>query len=183
MELNRHCKLLAMIEKRIGRFDDYCLYATRDIAKGTLLFSFQDWIEDEKEGWLDLPVSKVDSLPAETKQVFLKYGYDHDFGRIVGPSDKKYAKNDSNFMNHSCDPNMVYDQKDNIIAKRDIKKGEELTIDYANFVVNVDQDFTCRCGASNCRKHIKKDDWKKLCHEIGYGFPTFMHKEIKKILG
>lgn len=171
-----------MIEKKIGRFQDYCLYAKVPIKKDTILFSYLDWIEDEKEGWLNLSVEEVSHLPKDVQQVFLKYGYDRDFGRIVGPSNKKFAQNDSNFMNHSCEPNMVYDEKDNIIAKKDIKAGDELTIDYANFVVNVDQDFICRCGSKKCRGKILKDDWKKLCLEIQYNFPTFMHKEIRKIL-
>jgi SET domain-containing protein len=171
-----------MIEKKIGTFSDFALYAGAEIKKGALLFSFADWIEDEKEGWLRLKSSQLSTLPEDVKKVFLKYGYDHDWDEMVGPTNSKFAKNDSNFMNHSCDPNMVYDEKDNIIAKRDIKKGEELTIDYANFVVNVDQDFECRCGAKNCRKHIKKDDWKILCKEIGLNFPTFMHAKIKEYL-
>ena len=171
-----------MIEKRIGTFSDFALYAGSDIKKGKVLFSFEDWIEDEKEGWLRLTKDQAMELPQDVKNVFLKYGYDHDWNEMVGPTDTKFAKNDSNFMNHSCDPNMVYDEHDNIIAKRDIKKDEELTIDYGNFVVNVDQDFTCRCGAPKCRGKITGSDWKILCKEIGLGFPTFMHPKIKEYL-
>jgi len=77
---------------------------------------------------------------------------------------------------------MIYDENDNIIANRIIYKGEELTIDYGNFIVNVDQNFNCRCGAESCRGRITKEDWKSLVHKLGFHFPKFMHPEIEKIL-
>ncbi|TGK40329.1 SET domain-containing protein [Leptospira andrefontaineae] len=171
-----------MIERRTNKFGENGIFASQPIAKGTLLFSYSEWIEDEEFGWKVLSVSEADELPEEEKEIFMKYGYDVDFGLVTGPSGSEFVINHSNFMNHSCDPNMWYDQTDNIIAKRDIEVGEELNIDYGNFVVNFDQTFECACGSSNCRKFIRKDDWKLLLPQYNLNFPTFMHKEIKKIL-
>jgi len=56
-------------------------------------------------------------------------------------------------QNHSCDPNTRYDGLD-LIAVRDINKGEELTLDYAELLDEQAETFECRCGASNCRKTI-----------------------------
>lgn len=171
-----------MIEKRVSAHGDFALYATQNIKKGTRLFSYAEWIEDEQFGWSTLSVEELMALPEEDQNLYLRYAYDVDFNRMIGTFDWTNARNDSNFMNHSCDPNMQYDAEDNIIARRDIRAGEELTIDYAFFVVNVDQNFECRCGSPNCRRFIRKDDWKSLAREYGLNFPTFMHSEIKNLL-
>ncbi|AJR15682.1 SET family protein [Leptospira interrogans serovar Linhai str. 56609] len=173
--------IFCMIEKRINKFGENGTFATKDIPKGTLLFSYSEWIEDEEFGWKVLTVEEAESLPDSEKDIFMKYGYDVDFGLVTGPTSDQYVINHSNFMNHSCDPNMWYDQDDNIVAKRDIRAGEELTIDYANFIVNFDQTFECGCGSVNCRKFIRKDDWKLLVNEYQMNFPKFIQKEIKKL--
>lgn len=59
------------------------------------------------------------------------------------------------YINHSCEPNLVARiLKGHIIymTLRDIKKGEELTIDY-HFPKNVDK-VPCSCGAAKCRGTI-----------------------------
>lgn len=173
---------LNMIEKRQNQHGDFGLYALVDIPANTRLFSYNEWIEDEKFGWEVLTLDELDKLSYEDRDHFLKYGYDFDFGKIIGTFNHENARNHSNFMNHSCDPNMIYDTDDNIIAKRHIFTGEELTIDYGNFIVNVDQGFICRCGAHSCRGRITKDDWKNLVPVLGYNFPKFMHTEIEKLI-
>ena len=61
--------------------------------------------------------------------------------------------NETAFINHSCDPNafirIVPGQKVAIFARRDIRPGEELTIDYRD----PNHPGVCRCGASNCRSN------------------------------
>lgn len=171
-----------MIEKKQNDHGDFGLYALVDIPAQTRLFSYSEWIEDEQYGWQVLSLEELDALPLEDREQFLKYGYDVDFGKIIGTFTHENARNHSNFMNHSCDPNMIYDTEDNIIAKRHILAGEELTIDYGNFIVNVDQNFICRCGAESCRGRITKEDWRNLVPQLGYNFPRFMHEEIGRIL-
>ena len=53
-------------------------------------------------------------------------------------------------QNHSCSPNTVYDGL-NVIATRNILKGEELTLDYASFLDENMESFNCQCGSPNCR--------------------------------
>ena len=53
-------------------------------------------------------------------------------------------------QNHSCDPNTAYDGL-NVVALRDIKKGEELTLDYATFLDEHMEPFQCQCGTAKCR--------------------------------
>lgn len=57
-------------------------------------------------------------------------------------------------QNHSCDPNTQYSGL-NVIAKKEIKKGEELTLDYTSFLNNEMESFICNCGAPNCKKIIQ----------------------------
>lgn len=59
------------------------------------------------------------------------------------------------YINHSCEPNLVARiQKGHILymSVRDIRPGEELTIDY-HFDKKV-QAVPCRCGAAGCRGTI-----------------------------
>ena len=59
------------------------------------------------------------------------------------------------FINHCCDPNCyAWIHKEHILymSLRDIRKGEELTIDY-HFDKDV-QRVPCRCGAMTCRGTI-----------------------------
>lgn len=52
-------------------------------------------------------------------------------------------------QNHSCDPNCSYEGL-NVVALRNISKGEELTLNYASFLDEHMEPFNCRCGAPNC---------------------------------
>ena len=58
------------------------------------------------------------------------------------------------YVNHSCDAN-TYAGNFCDIAKRNIKKGEEITGDYSE-----DEtpgfEMKCSCGSKNCRKVIKR---------------------------
>jgi uncharacterized protein len=58
-------------------------------------------------------------------------------------------------INHSCNPNLyTWIFKGHILymSKRDIERGEELSVDY-RFSKKVER-VRCRCGASNCRGTI-----------------------------
>jgi D-alanine-D-alanine ligase len=53
-------------------------------------------------------------------------------------------------QNHCCDPNTHYIGLD-VIALHPIKIGEELTLDYADFLDEHMDPFNCRCGSKSCR--------------------------------
>ncbi len=58
-------------------------------------------------------------------------------------------------INHSCDPSLFSAvMKGHIIymSRRDIKRGEELTVDY-RFAKNM-ETVPCKCGAARCRGTI-----------------------------
>ncbi len=56
-------------------------------------------------------------------------------------------------QNPSCDPNTRYEGL-NVVASRNIKKGEELTLNYTDFLDGHMEPFECRCGAANCRGFV-----------------------------
>lgn len=77
------------------------------------------------------------------------------------------------FINHSCDPNLrifarVGDHADKhihdlaLFAIKDIQRGEELTFDYVDGVVeepdemdgSVEGMTACLCGSKNCRRFL-----------------------------
>ncbi len=71
------------------------------------------------------------------------------------------------FLNHSCDPNAAIKGTKSLVALRDIKIGEELTIDYSITDPDPLWEMPCLCGADNCRKlirsieHLPSDVFKK----------------------
>lgn len=79
--------------------------------------------------------------------------------------DGNVPENIARFINHSCNPNCNFDIKNNHIwikAKKDIKKGEELSYNYG-FDFEDHKRYPCRCGAHNCIGYILCDDhWGKI---------------------
>jgi len=61
---------------------------------------------------------------------------------------------------HSCDPNAWLEGL-NIVARRDIKKGDEITMEYATFCGDNLESFTCSCKSADCRGTITGIDYLK----------------------
>ncbi len=65
--------------------------------------------------------------------------------------------NGTHYINHSCQPNAYMKTiRGHVLffALRDIRPGEEITIDYEN-TLHSDRK-RCTCGAANCRRTINK---------------------------
>ena len=107
------------------------LFADQDIPKGTLVQKFIDGFD------LIVQPNQLIDASDEGKKQFLKYSYHH---KISG----NYILNcdDARFLNHSFHPNLIADPDggENDVAARDIKAGEELTVNYENF----DADYTLK---------------------------------------
>jgi SET domain-containing protein len=58
------------------------------------------------------------------------------------------------FLNHSCNPSAGIRGKKTIVALREIKEGEEVTIDYSIIEGDPRWELNCLCGEDNCRKKI-----------------------------
>lgn len=68
----------------------------------------------------------------------------------------------SDYLNHSCDPNVGLRDAISIVAIRDIPAGEELVIDYTFWECDSTWKLknVCNCGGWNCRKNVTGEDWK-----------------------
>jgi len=90
----------------------------------------------------------------------------------LGINEEQYIDLDefSRTFNHSCDPNAFIKGKNELVALRNIKKGEEITYDYST-TMNDNEDkiikagrtlWTCKCNCKekNCRGLI--DQFKTL---------------------
>jgi uncharacterized protein len=66
--------------------------------------------------------------------------------------------NETAYINHSCDPNafmrVMPGEKVAIFARRDIRPGDELTINYRD----PNHPVVCKCGADNCRSKRRRRD-------------------------
>lgn len=73
-------------------------------------------------------------------------------------------KDYSDFLNHSCDPNVGMDDCITMIAIRDVLQDEELTFDYS--FCEADENWSmrtiCNCEKPCCRQIITGSDWKKV---------------------
>lgn len=56
-------------------------------------------------------------------------------------------------LNHSCTPNARF-QNRWLIATRDIKPEEEITINYMATEPDISHRFHCKCGSENCKRTI-----------------------------
>lgn len=83
-----------------------------------------------------------------------------DYAYPVGPGiQAMWSKEPEGWrpLNHSCDPTAWLDGLD-LVARRAIEPGEEITIDYATFMDERMRAFPCNCGSPACRKEIRGTD-------------------------
>ncbi|QJR14082.1 SET domain-containing protein [Usitatibacter palustris] len=69
--------------------------------------------------------------------------------------DSTHWRHGFRFINHSCAPNTfmrMTPERAEFYALRNIRKGEELTVDYGRS--HHDGKLPCACGAKNCRGFI-----------------------------
>lgn len=141
---------------------------------------------------------KKDEILFEVKGRIIKDSYGHEAGYSyqqyldIGPNWLVIAKNiwlspyNSNpwrYINHSCQANAGRKGKTTIVAIQNIKKNEEITIDYS--ITEEDPAWTmkCTCQQKTCRKVIKSVQFlpKKLFLKYKPYMPRFMQKSYLKI--
>jgi SET domain-containing protein len=91
----------------------------------------------------------------------------------------------SDFINHSCDPNIWFEDEATLTTRRNIKPNEELTLDYA---CGIDcEDFVapweCVCGSPLCRRRITGKDWRipQLQEKYAGHFTPLVSKWIARL--
>ncbi len=130
---------LTLAQSKIHRWG---IYAAEDIPRSRKIIEYTGEKINRRE-------TKKRSNEREFNYLFTLNSYWTVDGSVGGSG--------AEFINHSCEPNCdARIVRDHIIyfAKRDIRKGEELTVDY-NF--GEDEEITvCKCGAAGCRGTINQ---------------------------
>lgn len=90
----------------------------------------------------------------------------------VGPGDI------ASYLNHSCSPNVILNEKSQLITMSRINAHEELVMDYSTTELDPYWKMDCTCGASECRKVLRS--FQFLPHELRVKYqkylpPVFMH--------
>ena len=96
------------------------------------------------------------NLNAQEKEWFPRYAYpiSDEVWAFWSDKPKEWTP-----INHSCDPNAWLDGL-NMIARRDILPGMEITMDYATFMNEQMPSFACECHSPLCRKNIHGTDYQ-----------------------
>ena len=71
---------------------------------------------------------------------------------------------DTEYFNHSCDPNAGFRGQILLHATRAIAPNEQITFDYAMVLhgatIPYRYEFECGCGSPKCRRRVTGDDWR-----------------------
>jgi hypothetical protein len=89
----------------------------------------------------------------------------------------------SDWVNHSCAPNSGLRGQTALVALRDIRVGEEICFDYAMSDGSPYDEFSCQCGASNCRGRVTGQDWQRPELWLAYGshFSPYLLRRIEQL--
>jgi len=150
-----------------SKIDRWGVVAVEDIEKGESVGIL---------GGIIVPSKEMDEYWRKIGHVGIQI--DNDFFIVL--STREELK-ETGVFNHSCEPNCGFDGSIKLVAIKDIKKGEELTFDYA-FCETLIRKFECKCGSMNCRKIIKPADWKikELQGKYFDYFSPYLKEKIKK---
>ncbi|GAX84410.1 hypothetical protein CEUSTIGMA_g11832.t1, partial [Chlamydomonas eustigma] len=139
-------------EVRYRHKSGYGLYATRDVAEGEIVVKYED-----TEHVLMTKNYALQKYPdgSRFRKWFDAYAY--------GINDEvwvTWSKDPEAWLpiNHSCDPNAWLVGLD-LVARRPITKGEQVSMEYATFCVDNMTSFDCMCGTQNCRTRIHGSDY------------------------
>jgi len=140
------------LEVRNSKIGGRGVFAREHIIRGTRLAIF---------GGKLMLIDEIRNLPEHLQE----YTMQIEERFILGPLQNSTMPDETDFFNHSCEPNSGFKGQMFLVAMRDIKNNEEITFDYAMVVSeSVGSDFVfemeCKCGSSNCRKKITENDWK-----------------------
>ncbi len=142
----RHKRKQKKYVLRGNTLSGFGICAARTLARGETV-----WMGEERpqrivtRSWVDA------NWPPEALENFRRYAYPVSEAVFIlwDANPAEWAP-----MNHSCEPNTGYAGL-NVVALRDIRAGEELTLDYATFLNEDAAPFACRCGSAQCRGMIR----------------------------
>ncbi len=136
-------------EIRSIRDGGYGMFATRDVRPGARLVAFEEQPHvlvtrrHVARSWREPNASWFESYAWPlTDEVYVIWGRDPEEWKPI---------------NHSCDPTAWLEGLD-LVARRELGPGQEITVDYATFCNEIMPSFECGCGVPDCRGTIRGDD-------------------------
>jgi D-alanine-D-alanine ligase len=148
--LKRHRRQHKKWRVALNGNSQYGLYALETIEPGEVVEAYE-----EQPHVLVSQTHVRKHWNAEQQQWFSQYAYPLTDEIFVSWShDPEHWKP----INHSCDPNSWLEGL-NLVARRQIRAGEQITIDYGTFYNELMTEFACFCGARECRKIIRGTDY------------------------
>lgn len=132
------------------RAGDYGTFASRAIAKDETIV-----VWEERAQHLVTRAHVEATWDARHRQWFERYAWPltDEVWVMWSPDPEEWRP-----INHSCDPNAWLEGL-NVVARRPIECGEEITLDYATFNDERMCSFECACGAERCRGIIRGSDY------------------------
>ncbi len=143
--------------------------------KGLGVFAARDIKQGERILHVDLHGFQTYTLAELEHAVEQNPELDGDHVNYVGRGRYVIDNTPASYMNHSCNPNCCFQMESiavyDVLALRDIAKGEELSHDYTANAIDqfAGQGFwtlECRCGSKDCRGKVTGDffempeDWQ-----------------------
>ncbi|WP_224372244.1 SET domain-containing protein-lysine N-methyltransferase [Hyalangium versicolor] len=143
-----------------GHPGGYGLAAAKDLAEGECILagegrphSLMSWRHVERT-WAD-----------GQREALSRWSHPLSEGVLAGGLE---SPEEWSVINHSCEPNAWLNGLD-FVARRPIREGEPITIDYATLYGPTMAEFTCECGSQGCRGTIRGTDHLEPWVEARYG--------------
>jgi len=130
------------------------LFANKNFNKGKIIFEFEGKLVNYQR-------ANINSIQIE-------------INKYLNP----FKKNPGHYINHSCKPNSAIKGLTRFIAIKDIKKGEEITVDYSLTVDDKHFRMKCNCKAKNCREIIT--GYSLLPEKIKKKYKTYTPAFVKQ---
>lgn len=148
--LAHHARKQTLWAVRFDLREGFGTFAKQLVKEGETVISF--------EGQPHTLMSKsyaVNVLSEEDQELFFRHAYPlTDDIYVMWERDSSQWKP----LNHSCDPNAWFEGL-NVVARRDIQPGEQITIDYAMMYGEEMPLFECHCDSPTCRGIIRGTDF------------------------
>ncbi|MBX7143637.1 MAG: SET domain-containing protein-lysine N-methyltransferase [Oligoflexia bacterium] len=155
--------LVKKAEQRISKFNGFGIFANSEIHPSEVIAVWAGSIFD---------MQKLADLPPQRRANCVQIGLDS----YLVPD----ALSAADYVNHSCSPNAGILGDRTLVAMWRISPGQEICYDYAMTDTSNYDEFSCRCGSSECRKHVTGLDWKRS--ELRSRYQGYFSDYIKQMI-
>ena len=147
---------------------NFGLFAREAISAGELVICWAGYVATTEEFEQLSPSEREHSVQIEENLYQVPY--------VEG-------KDPGDYVNHSCDPNLGLSSSISLVALRDIQADEEVCFDYAMTDSTPYDEFTCGCGADQCRRLITGNDWQlpELQERYNGYFSPYLQRRINRL--